>query len=524
MTATRRYRIGLEAFALALAVAPAVRAQSTVMARADSAFQAENRALARDLYAEVLRADPAQSHAVFRMAQLEPDRARALALYQRYSALEPQDPWGPMAEGDQLSRMGRTGEALAAYDRAAAIAPAERDVAIGRARIYSRAGRSGEAARVLSDWLGIHPDDGEAWDLLGRAQRHAGRPRAAAAAFAHADSSGIRGAASRRNSAEAAAAPAVGPLMLWQHDSDGNTAQGGGAFADFMPVDGVRLGVVGHRGRIDDGVSTVDWTDAAVRASARPTPSLTLQAQAGARQFPAIPVSVPAQPGGRPPFAAGAGTNSWTMPEFDARLRWRAPSRGPSLELRAQQLALGSAPVLVANEVSRTEGRAILELPIWRLRLRGGARAGVMQAVGEANNARVGADGALVFPFGGTAELSAQYHEIGFQRASTAGYFAPRTAQTMEGGLYFELGDEGPLSVAADLGGGMQRIARQGEDVGPWKPAWRGWSYVALSLGASRALWSEIEAYDAPFAPAGAVTSASWRYLSVSLGVSWALH
>jgi hypothetical protein len=260
-----------------------------------------------------------------------------------------------------------------------------------------------------------------------------------------------------------------------------------------------------------------------MQLSVRPAPLLDIQARAGARQFPAIPVSAPAQPGGRP-FPPGGRIASWTLPEFDARLRLRAPSRGPAVELRAQQLALGSAPVLVSNEVSRTEGHAMLDLPAWRLRVRGTARAGVMQAVGEANNARTGVDGALVLPVGGTVELSAQYHVIGFQRASSAGYFAPRMAETVESGLYFEAGDEGPVTVSADLGGGMQRIARQGEAVGPWKPAWRGWSYVALSLGNSRALWSELEAYDAPFAPAGAATSASWRFLSVTVGLRWAMR
>jgi predicted Zn-dependent protease len=111
---------------------------------------------------------------------------RALMLYRRYIALEQSDPWGPMAEGDVLARMGRWEEALLAYGGAAAIAPGERDVAIGRARILDRAGRPNEAAAGLAAWIRDHPDDGEAWDLLGRSRMRAGRPQAASAAFENA--------------------------------------------------------------------------------------------------------------------------------------------------------------------------------------------------------------------------------------------------------------------------------------------------------------------------------------------------
>ena len=45
---------------------------------ADSAWTAGNRRLARRLYAEALRADPENSHATFRLAQLSEDRSAAL--------------------------------------------------------------------------------------------------------------------------------------------------------------------------------------------------------------------------------------------------------------------------------------------------------------------------------------------------------------------------------------------------------------------------------------------------------------
>jgi len=122
--------------------APGVQAQSTLVTRADSAFAAEDRALARRLYEEVVRANPEHSRALFRLGQLEPSPDKALVFYERYVALEPRDPWGHMALGDHLARMGRFDEGLASYTKAQELAPNERDVVIGRARIESRAGRS----------------------------------------------------------------------------------------------------------------------------------------------------------------------------------------------------------------------------------------------------------------------------------------------------------------------------------------------------------------------------------------------
>jgi predicted Zn-dependent protease len=91
-----------------------------------------------------------------------------------------------MAEGDLLARMGRWEEGLVAYAGASAMAPGERDVALGRARLLERAGRPDDAAAELAAWTTRHPDDGEAWDLLGRSWMRSGRPREAASAFENA--------------------------------------------------------------------------------------------------------------------------------------------------------------------------------------------------------------------------------------------------------------------------------------------------------------------------------------------------
>ena len=57
---------------LVAAGARAAGAQSPLLARADSAYAAQDAALARRLYEDVLRTNPEQSRAVFRLAGLEP--------------------------------------------------------------------------------------------------------------------------------------------------------------------------------------------------------------------------------------------------------------------------------------------------------------------------------------------------------------------------------------------------------------------------------------------------------------------
>lgn len=479
-----------------------------VLARADSAYAAGDRTLARTLYAQAFARDSALARAAFRLAQLEASPEQALALYRHYETLEPRDAWGFMAEGDLLGRMGRYRDAQAAYARAASIAPDERDVVIGRSQLYLRAGRPDVAATELARWTERHPEDGEAWDLLGRAQLRSGRPRAAERAFARAGAaSGTPGAADREAIARALAAPAVEPIVAYQRDSDGNHTSRLGGVADAMVADGVRLGAGVERVNIGDGLVASNGIALHGRLAARPAPGVRLDLQGGALRMSS-------------PVAAGA---EWTTPQGDARLRLRAPLGGPALELRAQRLALGTSPALVANRVTRSEARATAELPAGWVRLRGTARAGRVDAQGEAANTRLGAEGALVLPLGDQLQLSGQYRWMGFERATLAGYFAPRAAETIEGGIYFEVGEEGPVSLAADLGGGAQRVAEQGAGVGAWTRALRAWGYASVALGAARAAYAELEAYDAPFAPEGVTTSGTWRFVSLSLGIRWGL-
>ena len=194
------------------------------------------------------------------------------------------------------------------------------------------------------------------------------------------------------------------------------------------------------------------------------------------------------------------------------------------MEIRAQHQPLAAAPLLITNHVTRSDARATLELPVGPLRVRGSTRAGVVRSIGEPSNRRLDAAAALVAPLGSSAELSARYQAVSYARASTAGYFAPRIAETVEAGTYLDLAADGPLTLSADLGAGVQRTALQGEQVGMWKAALRAWAHSSIILGPSRSLWVEVEAYDAPFAPLGVSAAPSWRYVSLTSGLRWAFR
>ena len=531
-----RWRIALGA-AIGVLLPAGMPAQSqqpttaALVARADSAYARGDRTSARQLYAEALAVDSTESRSVFRLAQLEESDRRALVLYRRYVTLEPNDPWGHMAEGDLLERTGHVAEGLEAYARARALAPGERDVAFGRARLLVAAGRPRDAARELVAWTAQHPDDGEAWDLLGRSYMRSRRPDAAATAFAHASQRGQAGAESRLTAARAASSAAIAPEVSTTGDSDGNRTSRFGGVLDFMVADGTRLGVGVRRNVIGTDIEDVQGIGAEARLVAAPADGMQLTLRGGATNF-AIPATtpMPQQPGppqgGGPPFGtAPGGRESWTAFEFDARWRVRQSMSGASIDGRMEQAPFSYSPQLIANHATRTEARMTMEVPVATMRLRGMGRVGTVHTVGEVANRRTGFEGAVLLPLGGgRVQPSVQYREVGYRHPTLAGYFAPRRAATAEGALYFETGDDGRLSMAADLGAGMQRVTPHGGGPGPWTRAWRAWTSASIALGPARVWYVEAEAYDAPFGLEGAATAGTWRYLSVSSGVRWALR
>ncbi len=131
--------------------------------------------------------------------------------------------------------------------------------------------------------------------------------------------------------------------------------------------------------------------------------------------------------------------------------------------------------------------------------------------------------GAMAFAVTPAVELSGQFHQTTYSHATTAGYFAPRLAQTVEAGSYMEF-ETARVILALDLGVGVQRVADQGASVGSWRRALRLYSLVALPLspGGGRELRLELEGYDAQIGNEVA-TSAGWRYGSAALSLRWAL-
>ena len=180
---------------------------AALMARADSAWAAKAESVAAREYAAVLAADPENSHATYRLAQLtRDDPAAALRLFQRYVELEPEDPWGYMAVADALARAGRYAEALRSYDAALRLAPGEPEAVAGRAKVFPRA---------------------------------------------------------------RAAAPAVTPVVSGSRDSDGNTTFRLGGSVELQARGPLRLGVEASHDRVTDGVSTAGLEQLALRAAWR---------------------------------------------------------------------------------------------------------------------------------------------------------------------------------------------------------------------------------------------------------------
>jgi hypothetical protein len=201
------------------------------------------------------------------------------------------------------------------------------------------------------------------------------------------------------------------------------------------------------------------------------------------------------------------------------RARWR-PANGPSVDLRAQHGPLTATPQVLAQRVTRSEIRAVMELPLAPpLRLRGMGRAAAFDDSTSLNyRTSIGAGVAFGVRPG---DVSLNAHEIRFTRPSSAGYFAPRFAQIVEAATYLEL-ETGPFLMAFDGGLGLQRSAEFGAQPSAWGRALRLYSLVSWRLAPARDLRLEVEAEDSPLAN-DAATGAGWRYLAGTLSLRWGL-
>ncbi len=141
------------------------RYQAIVQA-GDSAWREGRFPDARARYLEAWQADSAgSSRVVFRLATLQAwdgHLPQAIALYRRYSLLEPRDEEGRLALAKALAWNGETARAVAVYDSVLGRDATYRDAALGAAQALAWAGRFPAALARYDRWLAAEPKDVEA--------------------------------------------------------------------------------------------------------------------------------------------------------------------------------------------------------------------------------------------------------------------------------------------------------------------------------------------------------------------------
>ena len=365
-----------------------------------------------------------------------------------------------------------------------------------------------DSAVVLAGrYTELEPDDAWGWFLLGGEWLKAGRPRRAAQALDRARTLDPDPDIARRwQLARALDAPAVEPLGGWQRDSDGYQTTRFGLRGDWAVGDGTRLGGSVSQSHISDDARSFPAQSGQLLLTSRPGSAWRIDLGAGLTRLD--------------PDSLG---EAWTAATGSLRLRWRASDRGAMVELRGERIPLGTTPELVLSEATRAELRGSIEVPAGPVRLRAGGRAGAIRSTVD-DNSRIGLDGSIARPVGPAGEVSAQYHRLKYDQATTAGYFAPQWTETLEGGAYFELLEGTGWLLALDAGLGAQRTRRFDDVTDPaWALAARLWANITRSVGAGREIRLELDSSNSPGQATVVGTSEDWRFLSLLLSIRWAL-
>lgn len=531
-------------------------AHGQALVRADRAWNDGERVLAEQLYAQALTEHPDASRAVYRLAMLRRDRPdESIALLRRYAALEPTDAWGHLALADALSRAGEHRAALDAVARAERLAPAERDVVAGHAKVLERAGRLDAAAATLSAWVTAHPDDVDAWRSLAAVRRRVGRERGTVDALAHVARLAPHPRTTRQLArARTTAAPRLGAQVRGARDSDANATQGATLSLDGLVADRVRLGIAATTRGASYAGTDASVREGLARLAWRPRATLTLAGDVGAVRLAAGPsaadtivvTTTTTTPGtttnngngkgkGRGGSASGGTTTTVATPVIvvhpgaaaealviaHGRLRWRAPDGATIVDVRAGRAPLEATPALLANRVVRADAGITLERavagPVRVRALAQGARYDErLHAAADtsaATNARTTLGGGPVVDVADGVQLGVSVLRSRWRHATTAGYFAPATADLAEVGMYLEreLGAAG-ATLAVDAGAGAQRLQPFGDVMGAWRPAGRLWAQLAVPLGRAT-LTSEVDVYRSQLG-GEAATTASWSSAS----------
>jgi hypothetical protein len=228
-------------------------------------------------------------------------------------------------------------------------------------------------------------------------------------------------------------------------------------------------------------------------------------------------------PGQVPTPVTSSGGNR-LYPVGRLRYQWRDVDGRGRLDLRATHTLLDASPLLVHNQVQRSElgGEGELQLA-GPIAVRGLARmASIRSAIDDNSRTTVGARLVGRLGGGGGGEITLGGQQFTYAHASATGYFAPRQARTLEIGGYREVETESGVTFALDLGAGGQQVTEWGTSASGWEPAFRGWASLGIPLAPGRELRFEGEAYDARIGSELATGAARWRYGSGAVSLRWA--
>jgi Flp pilus assembly protein TadD len=510
----------------------AVVARATSTRLADSLYAAGDAPAAEELYRAVLSAEANNTRALYMLAQLLMGSPRdAVSLLERYTALVPGDAWGFIALGTARGRAGNVSGALEAFTAAERVAPKERDVHIGRARMLAAARHTDAAIAIYLRWTLTHPKDAAAQRELAAQYRRAGRPGAAIAALERAQQTAPDERTGRQLAAlRAQTAPRVEPQATGSRDSDGISVTSAGGAAGIVVGEGIGLTIGGGLRRTSDGVQSTRLGEGRAAATWAPTATTRVDLEGGLLVTPAdttttlVPAANRGQGQGQgqlPTLVIAAGTTR-LFPAGRLRYQWRDVDGRARLDLRATHTLLDASPLLVHNEVQRSEVGAEGELRLaGPIAVRGlGRMAAIRSTLDDNSRATYGARLVGRFPGGGEITLGGQ--QFMYAHASSTGYFAPQQARTLEVGAYREVEMESGVTFALDLGAGGQQVTEWGAPPSAWAPAFRGWASLGLPLAPGRELRFEAEAYDARIGSELATTGSRWRYGSGAVSLRWA--
>lgn len=480
---------------------------ATLRSEGDAAFDEGDTGAAERAYQAVLAIAPSDSRALFRLGQLRrrDDPAAAVRLFTEYVLVEPSDPWGYLALADAMARAGKPAEAVGAYEKAFARAPNDRDIALGRPRLLAQLVRTDAAISAYEEWVALHAEDAEAWRELGIERQRAGRSRGAIVAFERAQAlmPGTSELARRIEALRTQRAPAVefGGIGVLE---TGVSATGGSIGADLAAGDTGRVGFTVMQRRLSSFGDTVHTQRFVGRMRVRPQSGLDIAATAGAVSLPAAP--------GEPRLRS----------DLALRLRQRSGPRGPVIDIRAQHQPIEVTPQLARDPVMRSQASAAIDIPAGSLwRLRGQLRVARLARNAEENR-RTGLGGGIAVVAAPEVRLTGQWQHTRHSNPKATGYFSPARADTADAGLEFEREYE-RVSVSLDVGGGLQRVQRDGQTSIRWRPAFRGWGVLAWSIGSGRQLLVEAETYDSQISN-GLTIAERWRYASVTASVRLSLR